>query len=137
MNVKVAIIGTVGLYVDNDDMEPVTDPALLAPLDSFASSREEEDSFAFYIDAPLLRPVGLKGGFIDLRYDSDENRLYVVTEYDSPRRLSSSELDLLIEHTTDQWSDGLGESLDCPYATENKLCLDLAPEHQTVRAEQH
>ncbi|CAK8988239.1 Uncharacterized protein SCF082_LOCUS21764, partial [Durusdinium trenchii] len=131
MNVKVVIIGTAGLYVDNDDMDPVTDPAVIAPLDLFASSREEEDSFACYIDSPLLRPIELQGGFITFRYNSDENQLYVVTEYDSPRRLTRSELDALIQYTTDQWSDGLGESLECPYVSENHLCLDLAPECQT------
>ncbi len=136
MNVKVSIIGTVGLYIDNDNWDPVTDASVLSQLHGVASAREEDDSFACYIDVPSLRAVGLRGGFIDLRYDASENRLYVVTEYDSPRQLTRVELDQLVEHTTGQWSDGLGESLECPYAAENGLHLELVPENQEVRIEQ-
>lgn len=136
MSIKVAIIGTVGLYIDNDNWDPVTDASVLSQLHGVASAREEEDSFAYYIDASPLRAVGLRGGFIELRYDATTKRLSVVTEYDSPRRLTDLEIDQLVEYTTGQWSDGLGENLECPYASANGLHLDLAPKNQVVRFDQ-
>ncbi len=136
MHVKVTISGTVGLAIDNDNLDPVTDPAVLSQLHGVASAREEEDSLAYYLDVPLLRAVGLQGGFIDLRYDATARKLFVVTEYDSPRQLSGPELDQLVEHTIGQWSDGLGENVECPYASANGLHLDLAPDDQEIRVEQ-
>ena len=134
---KVTVRGTAGLYFDTDDWPAVEDPQILSKLDGFKSEQGEADEFAPYIDAPELRAVGLQGGFIEIQFDRSRNQLYVVTEYDSPRRLSDDELRLLVKHTTEQWCDGLGESLDCPYAEENNLHLDLAPMDQQVEVEQN
>lgn len=133
---KITVTGSVGLYVDNDDMEPVRDRNLLRRFDGAASSREEDDAFATYIDDADLRTIGLSGGFIDLRYDTAANMLRVITEYDSPRSLNEDELQRLVRHTTDQWSDGLGESFECSEAESRGLQLDLSPPDQDVQVQQ-
>jgi len=135
-SMKIAVTGSVELCQDNDDMDPVTDPAVLRELDGAASDRTEDDSLAMYIDDPGLRSIGLRGGFIELKFRADDGSLSVVTEYESPRALTDAELRMLVQHTTDQWSDGLGESFECSYAEENGLSLDLAPSGQQVRVEQ-
>ncbi|QDU38223.1 hypothetical protein Mal4_25480 [Maioricimonas rarisocia] len=133
---KITVSGSVGLYVDNDDQDPVHDSAVLRRFDGIHSPQEEDDAFANYIDDANLRSIGIKGGFIELRYDAAVNALSVVTEYDSPRPLNDEELRELVEHTTDQWSDGLGESFECSEAESNGLELDLAPPGQRVQVQQ-
>ena len=133
---KIVVSGTVRLCVDNDNLDPVNDPEVLRRLDGAASERGEDDAFAGYIDDPTLRSIGISGGFIDLRYDADANVVRVVTEYDSPQKISLAELQALKYHTTEQWSDGLGESFECEYVSENGLFLDLAPDDQVVEVSQ-
>lgn len=133
---KITVTGSAGLYVDNDNMDPVHDRDVLQRFDGARSPREEDDAFALYIDDADLRTIGLEGGFIEIRYDQPANMLRVVTEYDSPRALSEDELRRLVEHTTDQWSDGLGESFECSEAESRGLQLDLAPPDQEVQVRQ-
>ncbi|MFG0336200.1 MAG: hypothetical protein ACF8TS_22815 [Maioricimonas sp. JB049] len=133
---KITVSGSVGLYVDNDDQDPVHDSAVFCRFDGVSSPQEEDDAFANYIDDARLRSIGIRGGFIELRYDAAGNALRVVTEYESPRRLNNEELQLLVQHTTDQWSDGLSESFECSEAESSGLELDLAPPGQRVQVQQ-
>lgn len=59
-----------------------------------------------------------------------------MTEYESPRKLTDEEIRFLVKYTQGQWSDGIGESLDIPYADENGLEVELYDVGQTVRVEQ-
>lgn len=134
---QITISGTASLCIDDDNCTPVSDPAILKQLDGCKSGRDDDDAFASYIDSRELREIGLRGGYIELQYDTGDRVLRVVTEYESPRPLSDDELRKLVQHTTDQWSDGLGESFECEYASNHGYELDLAPMDQAVTVVQH
>jgi hypothetical protein len=85
----------------------------------------------------VYRAIGLKGGFIELQYDDADQKLWVITEYDSPRRLNDDEIRFLVEYTRGQWSDGMGENMEVPYADENGLRPELYEPNQTIRVTQH
>ena len=137
---QVTITGTDRLCVDDDEWTPVTDAKVLQKLDGFQSGRDEDDAFAAYIgDGPADEPIagiGISEGYIDLKYDRQRNTLLIVTEYQSPRQMTDEELSVLVNHTTGQWSDGLGESLNCAFVDDNGLYLDLAPSDQEVSVQQ-
>ena len=52
----------------------------------------------------------LPSGHLRLVYKEAENQVWVVTEYDAKRVLSEAELAFLVQYTTGQWSDGIGEN---------------------------
>lgn len=83
----------------------VTDPAVLARLDGYVHT---DDTCVQYLDGALDR-IGLVDGALRLRYDTEQERMLIVTEYGSPRELKPKELKSLTSETVAQWSDGIGE----------------------------
>tara|TARA_R110000772_G_scaffold45089_3_gene103446 strand:+ start:166 stop:534 length:369 start_codon:yes stop_codon:yes gene_type:complete len=58
----------------------------------------------------------LRGGYMDFRYE--DGKLLTYTVYDSDRKLTEKEEQILIDYTQGQWSDGIGEGFEqipCAY----------------------
>jgi hypothetical protein len=63
----------------------------------------------------MLAKAIARGGELRLSYDKGNRQLWVVTDFVSQRALNRRELELLVESTTGQWSDGIGPEFgdDC------------------------
>lgn len=134
---KVRIAGTVEVRND-EDYELVTDASIIK---GFAGYKYTEEEAADYIGdgagEEVYHAIGLKGGFIELQFDDAAKELWVITEYDSPRKLIDNEVRFLVEYTQGQWSDGMGENMEIPYADENGLRPECYYKDQTIRVTQH
>lgn len=128
---KIIVTGPAEAF-SSETEEEIVDPVLLQELDGLAYSK---DRCSKYIDESL-QDIGVTGGVIQLAFDAKKKRLRVVTEYQAPRKLTAAELKLLVEETTGQWSDGIGEG-DFLHRKKLKMAVDLSPESsEKVRVEQ-
>lgn len=97
--------------LDCETDQPVTDAAILRQLDG----RGEDYDLAQYIwpdQDPELHALGLSGGGIHLRCDDAAHRLWAESRYEVDRPLDRRELELVLNYTRGQWSDGAGENFD-------------------------
>lgn len=103
--------------------EVLNDSEQLQRLDGipFAAEKCEE-----YLSDELFA-LGIIGGEITLRYTPDDALgLRVETSYHAPRKLKKSELQMLLDETTAQWSDGIGEGT-CEPAEELGIDVNISP----------
>lgn len=114
---KIVISGPAAVY-DNSDQE-VLDSTLFKSLEGIRS----EESCIEYLD-DKLSDIGLVGGYLEFIYDEPSQRLRILTVYHSPRELKKKELKSLVEETTGQWSDGIGEG---GFEAETRLGIRLDP----------
>src|SRR5438105_11407924 len=105
MAIVVTITGVAGV-TDDTTGKPLADPKRLAKI---AKLRETEETIAEYFD-PDLEDLGITGGDVRLALDLSGKKVLVVSQFKAPRRLTKPELARLIEETTGQWSDGIGEN---------------------------
>jgi ankyrin repeat protein len=117
---KIIISGPAQAYQDDETDELVEDPKRLQALHGLDFSK---DKCSNYLDGPLDK-IGLRGGLITLAYE--KKQLRVVTEFESPRKLTAAELAALVDDTRGQWSDGIGEG-EFRHAKKLKLQIDLSP----------
>ncbi len=119
-------------FVDGDGGE-VTDAAILRRFDGVVYDREAFTDYFGNISLAVieqsrrpgneervqqrLREAELEnatrnavqaGGHLRFVYKPEANELWVVTEYEANRPLSSEELAFLARYTNGQWSDGVG-----------------------------
>lgn len=71
-----------------------------------------QDTFSEYFDDDFTFKDNVEGGYMYFKYDSDLDKLFTITVYNSDRELSKEELDILEDYTTGQWSDGIGEGFE-------------------------
>jgi hypothetical protein len=93
-----------------DDTPVVNDSKILQGLDGLTY---DDEIFSDYLSDggdSTLANVGVTGGILKFKFDQKSKQLYGITEYSIPRRLSSSEIALLREYTSGQWSDGIGSN---------------------------
>lgn len=57
-----------------------------------------------------LIDAGVTGGVLVFKHEG--SKLYATTEYTVPRKLTAAEEKVLIDYTTGQWSDGIGEGFE-------------------------
>jgi hypothetical protein len=119
----VTVSGPVVVTDDATD-KPITDPDRLAKFDGLNSGRE---TCAKYQHGPLS-DLGLKGGQVRLAFDPAKKKLRVVSAFTSPRKLTKDELAELIDDTSGQWSDGIGEGCFDSVMDERKVFIDLSPD---------
>lgn len=79
-----------------------------ADLNRLAGIRLSEETIDRYLDAELA-DLGLTGGIIYV-VNRDPSHVDIAVDYWSPERLGDRELDLLIQFTTGQLADGIGEN---------------------------
>ncbi|WP_254507831.1 ankyrin repeat domain-containing protein [Anatilimnocola floriformis] len=116
---KIIITGPAEAF-DDDTEEPVDDPRRLAPLDGLDFSTDKCSNYL----GKELDEIGLRGGVIRLAVE--KKKLRVVTEFESPRKLTPAELAKLVDDTRGQWSDGIGEG-EFRHAQKYKLQIDVSP----------
>ncbi len=78
-----------------------------------------QDEFTEYFDSDFTFKHNVTSGYLRFEYDKIKDELYSVTTYTSDRELSTKELDELLDYTSGQWSDGIGEEFEqhpCYYA---------------------
>jgi ankyrin repeat protein len=101
---KVVISGRAAAFHKATN-EEIAQPEELKRLDGVAYT---DDSCCKYLP-PELDDIGLMGGLVRLVYTPETRQLRVVTDYQAPHELTSKELKALVQETTAQWSDGIGE----------------------------
>lgn len=90
-----------------DDEEESCEPIVLIGANRMEACLAEcQDCFSEYIDDITLRNV-ISGGYMEFTYEKDE--LLVVVSYEANRKLSEKEKKYLIDYTSGQLSDGVGE----------------------------
>jgi hypothetical protein len=111
---RIAVHGWAAVIIDD---EQITDAETLRRLDGLTY---DDEVFTDYLGGPpeedVLAAALHKGGMLRFSYTEGHDLLAVVTEYDAKRRLTESELRLLIDYTVGQWSDGIGENFTCSSA---------------------
>lgn len=88
-----------------------------------------QDEFVEYMDGDESYYEDLEDGYMDFHYE--DGMLMTHTTYSSKRELTKEELDSLIEYTTGQWSDGIGEGF------EQMPCFDDGETSYYISAWQH
>lgn len=99
-------------YVFGDDDQIVENPAI---LNSYRGFVYNDERFTDYLGGPAnedaLAALLSPGGYLRFEYDGKSPFLTAITEYQATRALEDAELDLLVDYTSGQWSDGIGENL--------------------------
>jgi hypothetical protein len=103
---RIVVRGWAAVFQDD---EPVTDPAVLRSLDGVVY---DDEWFTDYLGASEVQgdlATALEsGGSLRFGYKEGDEWLTATTEYRSKRPLVESELRLLLEYTSGQWSGGIG-----------------------------
>lgn len=102
-----------------------------------SGARYDEEELSDHIDKPRLAKLGITGGTLRVVYDEDRDELRVISEYAAENELSETELDLLVDFTTAQWSDGLGDDFVQAYVEETGVSLSLYEADNDIEVEQH
>lgn len=118
---KIVISGPAKAF-DRETEELISDSKRLTQLHGLAYA---QDSCGNYLGESLY-DIGVIGGQIELSYSEPDASLQVLTTYHAPRKLKKAELQLLIDETTGQWSDGIGEG-EFEHAEELGVDVDISP----------
>ena len=116
------VISAAAAAFDRETEQPIVDPQQLVHLDGLTYAG---DSCGEYLSESLY-DIGIIGGQIELACRASEGMLRVVTSYHAPRKLKKEELQLLLDETTGQWSDGIGEG-EFQHAEELGIDVDISP----------
>jgi hypothetical protein len=69
----------------------------------------QEEFSEYFDDDESLMNKGVTNGYMRFEFNENDKRLYVIVEYDSQEELTENELDILIDYTQGELSDGIGE----------------------------
>lgn len=71
---------------------------------------ECQDNFADYFDNDFSFRNDIKDGYMN--FVIENNELYTIVQYISLRKLNDKELDILLDYTIGQLSDGIGKGFE-------------------------
>jgi len=86
--------------------EAATDYTPLEDLDGI----DCQDCFSDYMDRGESCNGAVTGGY--MRFKHEDGKLFTITEYKASRELTPDELHDIVEYTSGQWSDGIGEGFE-------------------------
>jgi hypothetical protein len=112
------------VVVDDETDEPITDAKRLRTFDRLHSGKETCSKY----HADALADLELKGGAVKLVFDTKVKKLRVVSEFTGARRLTAAELRELMEDTSAQWSDGIGEGCFDSVMDKRNVFIELSPD---------
>lgn len=71
-----------------------------------------QDEFTEYFgeEQQSLIDKGVQNGY--LQFEFKDGKLWSVNTYNSEQKLTKKELDILVDYTQGQWSDGIGEGFE-------------------------
>lgn len=93
----------------------------------FYADLDSQENFADYFDDTTYSN-DVTSGY--MRFEKVGSKLFTVTIYESERELTQEELDHLLDYTTGQWSDGIGEGFEQePYYNNEDEEIYLSPWH--------
>lgn len=98
-------------------------------LSRFHNLSSAHELIAEHLDSVLLE---IRGGQSFLRLDHDRRLLRVHTEFQSPRKLSANELELLVQFTHAQWSDGISDEQFSIVRATGRVSLYPIPYDETL-----
>jgi len=90
---------------DSNSKTEVSDADRLRLLDGLTY---DEMLISEYISNDELNDLEISGGTIALRFEPETGQLRVISEFAACRKLRKAELQMLVEETEGQWSDGIG-----------------------------
>jgi hypothetical protein len=103
--------------------DPIADGNMLARFHGLCSEQACAETFD---ELPLMN-LGISGGRLRFLFVGASQRLRITTAYHVPRRLTDAELNVLIDATKAQWSDGIGSgSFDFSRGTIYSTALAMA-----------
>jgi len=121
---RIRITGPVEVTDAKNETSDI-DPARLKALDGLVYDEDQcSNYFAGEVD---LDAIGVTGGSLRLAFEAENSRLQVVSEYTSPRKLKPKELEALVDETSGQWSDGIGEGIQDHWQASHGVLIDFAP----------
>jgi hypothetical protein len=134
---RIVIRGWAAVFRDD---EPVVASEELRTLDGLTY---DDERFTDYLGGPeeedVLAAALESGGILRFGYDGGE-LLTATTEYLSRRPLTDAEMQLLVDYTMGQWSDGIGENWTCESARRygfTVMCLtpgdEVGPDYPSVQ----
>lgn len=91
-----------------------------------------QENFADYFSKDLSKIAekrGIRSGY--MHFSWEDGKLITVTEYEADEKLTQAELDKLVDYTTGQWSDGIGEGFEqeaCRYSDDDEAAY-ISPWH--------
>jgi TPR repeat protein len=120
----IVISGPAQAFANNPRAtKPITDRKTLTRFHGLVS----EEACADLFDEPPLNSLGLSGGRLRFVLDDERPALRILTAYHVPRPLTEEQMQLLVEATKAQWSDGSGSgSFDNFHGTVLSTALAMA-----------
>ena len=108
---RIVIEGLAAVFREDDQ---IADASVLRSLDGLTY---DDERFTDYLGGPpeedALASALESGGNLRFSYRDGVPLLAAITEYRSRRPLTEPELQLLVDYTLGQWSDGIGENWAC------------------------
>jgi hypothetical protein len=122
------VITVTGLVRVTDDAtgEALADAKRLGRV---AKLKYTEQKVSDYF-GPKMAALEVTGG--DIRLAAADSGLTVTSVFKAPRPLTAEQLALLVEETTGQWSDGIGEGCFDEAAERLGVEIDLCPDRSQV-----
>ncbi len=120
----IRISGPVAVF-DAASEDAISDPVRLRALDGLVYDADQcSNYFSGDVD---LDAIGVTGGTLRLAFQPLTGGLRVVSGFTSPRKLKPKELKALVEETTGQWSDGIGEGIQDHWRVSHGVSIDFSP----------
>lgn len=107
---------------DADGDTPIMEvKEVLASLHGLAHDEVFSDHLYGQAGANDIANAGISGGLLQFFFSQETGQLRGTTEYSLQRMLNASEIELLLDYTLGQWSDGIGSNffqmrMDCGLA---------------------
>ncbi|MDQ8209743.1 hypothetical protein QEH52_19650 [Coraliomargarita sp. SDUM461003] len=123
---KIKIIGFAQVTDDDDNF--ISAPEILKKLDGIVYDDEFQTDYIGGSDAEnTLEEKLYRSGNMYFHFQPGENYLRVESIFDLKEELTKEEIQLLVENTLGQWSDGMGENFTSESLTKygySIMCLD-------------
>jgi len=111
---KIQVFGPCSAYT-KDNEELTAEKTLLSTLHGHVFRNDDEDDcFGFWLidepDESPIKNVGISRGYLSFTFNEPSGELIASVEYQLERALTELEIEKLVEYTSGQCSDGIGDN---------------------------